>query len=128
MTPRIKSNSKPLPSIVSNSQRASSIDKTMVAKSIGAEDSQEIEIDPKGSPFALFALRQELSKRLRSTGGRRSLEGVSRRQKIPLSEEDWKRLQKLAEVSQSEGVHPTPAQVASVLLLQALNELEQEIR
>jgi hypothetical protein len=62
---------------------------------------------------------------LRSTGGRRSLEGASKRQKIPLLEGDWERLQEIAEASQSEGIHPTPAQVASILLHRALNEIKQ---
>ena len=124
MTPKIKSTSKSLPTVKSSSKKAREIDRTTVAEAIGAEDAQEIESGLGGSPWALCGLRQELRKRLHSTGGRRSLKGTSRRQKIPLSEEDWKRLQEVAEAAQSEDVRPTPAQVASVLLHQALQELK----
>ena len=95
-------------------------------QALGAEECQNEETKIKGSPLQLIALRQELYSRLRSTGGRRSLKGVSRRQKIPLSEEDWEKLQKLAEQNQSEKITPSPAQVASVLLHQALEELEKK--
>jgi hypothetical protein len=75
----------------------------------------------------LFALRQELCERLQSTGGRRSLEGATRRQKIPLSEADWQRLQQLAELSQTNGMRPTAGQVAGTLLHQALEAFEQKM-
>jgi hypothetical protein len=124
MTPKIKSTSKSLPTISSSSKKARDIDHAMVTEAIGAEDAQEIESGLGGSPWALCGLRQALRKQLHSTGGRRSLKGVSRRQKIPLSEDDWRRLQEVAEATQSEDVRPTPAQVASVLLHQALQELK----
>jgi len=126
MTRRIKTSSKPLSSVRTISRRAPSIDKTTVAKALGVEDLSETDAELRGSPPSLFALRQELCERFRSTGGHRSLEGATRHQNISLSDEDWERLQKLAELSQSEGVYPTPGQVAGVLLHQALEMLDQE--
>jgi hypothetical protein len=76
-----------------------------------------------GSPPALLALRHELERRLHSTGGRPSLEGTSRRQKIPLSEEDWRLLEQLAQHDALRGLHTTPGQIASALLHQALHAL-----
>jgi hypothetical protein len=127
MARKIKSTSKRSPTIVSTSKRARTIDKGEVAKAIGAEKAHEIPGGLRGSPPALFGLRRELHRRLRSTGGRPSLEGASRRQKIPLSEEDWRRLEKVAEASKDEEFCPTPGQVASVLLSEILQKMEQEI-
>lgn len=124
MKQRIKSSSKPLPLIVATNKKAPKIESELITKALSAEKMQQPLSSFKGSPSALIALRQELYERLRSTGGRRSLDGVSRRQKIPLTKEDWEVLQKLAEESQSEKVHPSPAQIASVLLHQALKELK----
>lgn len=125
MIRHIKTSSKVLPSVRTMSWCAPSVNKAMVADALGAEDSSEIVSAVKGSPPALLALRQALLERLRSRGGRQGLEGATRRQKIPLSEEDWEHLQKLAEVNQREGVSATAEQVAGVLLHQALEALER---
>jgi hypothetical protein len=122
MTNKIKSTSKSSRSIVSTSKRYRSIDKAQVAKSLGAEEAHEQNGDIAGSPPTLFALREELHQRLRSTGGRRRLEGASKRYKIPLLEGDWEELQKVAKASETEDVHPTPAQVASILIHGALRD------
>ncbi len=117
MTRRIKSTSKPY----------RSIDPAQVAKALGAEEASDVhERALSGSAPALFALRQALYQRLRSTGGRRGIEGATKRHKIPLIEGDWERLQEVAKASRNGSIQPTPAQVASLLLHQALNALGQE--
>jgi len=70
------------------------------------------------------AVRQELLSRLTSTGGRPGLKGTTRRQKIPLDDEDWSRLQKIAEALNDDEVRPTPGQVASVLLHRLLENID----
>jgi hypothetical protein len=127
MTHKIRSTSKRSPTIISTSRRARTIDKAEVAKAIGAEKVHEAVSGLRGSPPALFGLRRELQRRLRSTGGRPSLEGASRRQKIPLSDEDWKRLEKVAAASRDDEFSPTPGQVASVLLSVILQDMEEKI-
>lgn len=122
MTSKIKSTSKASRSIISTSKRYRSINKAGVAKSIGADEARVNDGELSGSPPALFALREELHQRLRSTGGRRGLEGATKRHKIPLLEGDWEELQKVAKASETEDVHPTPAQVASILLHGALKD------
>ena len=79
------------------------------------------------SPLALFALRQGLAERLRSTGGRPGL-GELRRQKIPLSDADWEILVTLAEAVADEEIHPTPGQLASEILHRQLTELRDQLR
>jgi len=72
-----------------------------------------------------FALRAEVTSRLSSSGGRPSLDGTTRRQKIPLSDTDWALLEQLAENLADQEYRPSPSQVASILLHRALKSLSQ---
>jgi hypothetical protein len=68
-------------------------------------------------PVALLALGNELLKRLRSTGGRPSLEGATEQCKVPLRPEDMKALEEIAKaVEQETDVRPSLGQIASVIL------------
>jgi hypothetical protein len=123
MTARIKSPDKRLPRVRVTGPRASRVEPEIVAKALGAD------IDESGavrsqSPLALIAVRQELLSRLTSTGGRPGLEGTTRRQKIPLDDEDWGRLRRIAEAFNDDEVRPTPGQVASVLLHRLLENID----
>lgn len=97
------------------------IDPELVAEKLGAERIAA-GAELRGSAAALFGLRQELARRLVSTGGRPRLEGTERRQKIPLADEDWAVLEKLAAGLSDKELHPTAGQVASVLLHRALED------
>ncbi len=126
MARRIKVTDKKARTIRSTSQQVSSIDPKQIEHGLGAEKTDST-VALKGSPYALTALRQELAERLCSTGGRRSLEGTVRRQKIPMTEEDWERLKQRAELQKKDKTRPTPGQIAGVLLHQALEEFEEDI-
>lgn len=76
-----------------------------------------------GSPVSRIAMRQELARLLRSTGGRPGLEGSLRRQKIPLSDDEWVQLEYLSEVLGDSGIKATAGQVARVLLRLALQRV-----
>jgi len=78
------------------------------------------------SPPALHALRSALLQGLRSEGGRPRLEGTERRQKIPMKEADWVRLEKIARSLQASGAKVTAGQVASHLLHQAIDRLPSD--
>ena len=80
---------------------------------------------PRGQagPVALLAVRTELARFLRSTGGRPSLEGTTRRQKIPLADADWADLQDLAAQLGTTAPRATAGQVASVILHRGLRDL-----
>ncbi len=119
---RIKSTHSTAPRIKSTSATAELVSPEQVAAHLGAETVDEV-AGGKGGMLTKAAIRQQLHKRLRSTGGRPALEGTDRRQKIPLSDEDWQRLVRLAQETTSDEAKPTPAQVASVLIHQVLNSL-----
>ena len=123
MTQRIKITSKALPRLEVTSETLPSIDKTEVASALGTVK-DEVKLNAKGSPPSVFALRQEMAARLISSGGRPSLEGTTRRQKIPMAESDWVQLCELAALLEDEELRPTPGQVASVLLHHALLHLD----
>jgi len=96
---------------------------TEVARELGAEDVGES--PGPGSPITLSGLYRELAERLRSTGGRPSLEGATRRQKVPLSDEEWSKLERIAQALGQLGSTTTPGQVASVLLHRALEQVDE---
>lgn len=90
----------------------------IIAKTLGTEE-VEVKIDTKQSPISLFSLRQFLVARLRSTGGRPALVGIDkkRRNKIPLFDEDWQKLEALASYcKEKEGIKVSPGQIASALI------------
>jgi hypothetical protein len=80
-----------------------------------------------GSPLAATALRRELFRRLRSTGGRPGLDGVDMKPKVPMRRTTWKRLERLARQVDRDGAHPTPAQLASVILEAGVDEFERAL-
>lgn len=100
------------------------VDVAEVAKALGATGVSREEASG-GGPIGLFALRRELSIRLRSKGGRPALEGATKIQKIPLKPEDWSRLGKVSKfIAREEGISVTPGQVASALVHSQLDRIE----
>ena len=93
---------------------ARSIGPDAIVKALGAEAASRANVH--GAPIALHVLRQELERRVRSTGGRPALEGATKIQKIPLKPEDWSRLEELAARLSRQGVSATAGQVASVMV------------
>jgi hypothetical protein len=78
-----------------------------------------------GSPLALSALRNALFASLRSSGGRPGLDGAVRRQKIPMSDEDWRVLELVSAKLGESGLVATPGQIAGQLLRDAIAALRQ---
>src|SRR5262245_36869865 len=98
------------------------IEPSQIAAALGAERTG-VKLEDALSPLTRFVVRQELVRRLQSSGGRPALAGVSRRAKIPLSDAEWLELEELAADISSPGFAPTPGQVASVLLTLALQKV-----
>jgi hypothetical protein len=80
-----------------------------------------------GSPISAYALRKELFRRLRSTGGRPGLDGTDMKPKIPMRRSRWKKLERLAKQVERGSFHPTPAQLASVILDAGIDQFEQAL-
>lgn len=101
------------------------IDTKVVANALGAEK-VGIKIDTRQGPVSLFSLRQFLINRLRSSGGRPRLVGTTeRRNKIPLFDEDWVKLEKIARYyKEKEGINVSPGQIASALIHTDISKID----
>ena len=96
-----------------------------IEQSLGAERAGAV--PSGGSPLSAYAVRQELFRRLRSTGGRPALDGADIKPKIPMRQSQWKKLETLARRAGSDSFHPTPAQLASVILDAAIDQFERAL-
>lgn len=96
-----------------------------IAKALGAEETK-FEIGTRRGPISLFSLRQFLMDRLRSTGGRPGLEGTrKKRNKIPLFNEDWEKLEELAKYyRETEGLSVSSGQIASALIHAEISKID----
>jgi hypothetical protein len=101
------------------------VEPARVQEALGADASAE-RLEEALAPVTLFALREELVKRLQSSGGRPALAGATRRAKIPLNDEEWLQLEELAAAVSSPGFAPSAGQVASVLLTLSLHSVASQ--
>jgi hypothetical protein len=122
MTKKIKPTEATLKPIRDTGPILARVEPAQVQKALGAEPATEALADAL-APVTLFTIREELVRRLQSSGGRPGLSGVSRRAKIPLSDEEWLELEELATAISSPGFAPTAGQVASVLLTLSLHSV-----
>jgi hypothetical protein len=102
------------------------IDPAEVAAALGGEPTG-VTLEGALSPLSLFLVRQELFRRLQSSGGRPALSGTTRRAKIPLSDAEWSELEELAAAIAAPGCAPTAGQVASVLLTLSLQRVVEQL-
>ena len=117
---RIKGTSRAYRGIRHSGKRSPKVDGKQLAQALGADEvSTSTNVDV-GSSIDMYALRERLAERLLSTGGRPSLRDASRRQKIPLTGEDWESLERIAEQLSEPGRTITAGQVASTLVHEGL--------
>ena len=107
------SNKKPPQRIRDIGARPERIESEAVAQALYAEVVSTTEMH--GSPITMYALREAIGKRLASTGGRPALAGSTRRQKIPISDQDWDELKHIAE-EELGSRSVSPAQVGAILI------------
>lgn len=105
--------------IADKSRTVRRIEPAIVAQALGAVPADAVEVSTQG-PASLLALRQEILRRLVSSGGRPGLAGTNRRQKIPLDDSDWRELERIAATLRAHDIRATAGQVASILLHRAL--------
>ena len=112
------------PRIIDTGPTEPRVGSDLFAVAIGA---RRLGVSPRGgSPISRAAVRQELARLLRSTGGRPGLEGSLRRQKIPLSDDEWIQLEYLSDLFEQSGIKATAGQVARVLLRLALERVARD--
>jgi hypothetical protein len=126
MTKKIRHSGPTYKRIVDTGPTLRRLDPSEVAAALGAEPT-DVTLEGALSPLTLMVVRQELFRRLQSSGGRPALKGTTRRAKIPISDADWLELEKLAAAISSPGCAPTAGQVASVLLKLSLHKLAAEV-
>lgn len=112
----------PVQKFINTSPTRPKLDPAEVAKALGAKPTG-VKIEGAPGPVSLFGLRQELFRRLTSTGGRPALPDADKVGKVPLSEKQWARLEELAAAIAGPGFSPSAGQVANVLLSWALDQL-----
>lgn len=117
---RIKPSTAPTIKIKPSTERI--LDPMEVAKALGAKPAG-VRTENALGPITLFALRQELYRRLTSSGGRPALPDADKVGKVPLNEKQWARLEELAAAIAEDGFSPSAGQVANVLLGWALEQL-----
>lgn len=122
MSKKINTTEAPLRTLRDTSPTLSRVEPAQVQEALGAELIGE-GLTEALAPVTLFSVREELVRRLQSSGGRPGLSGVSRRAKIPLSDAEWLGLEELAAAISSPGFAPTAGQVASVLLTLSLHSV-----
>jgi hypothetical protein len=82
-----------------------------------------LRLDDDSAPIALLTIRDELMRRLRTTGGRPALAGDGTRPRVQVSAEDWRIMTEIAD-RMAVGRHKaSPAQVAGVLIHLALQSI-----
>lgn len=126
MTKKLRTTDTTLRPIRDASSPLRRIDPAQVQQALGAQEAPE-GLSAALAPLTLFALREELVNRLESSGGRPALAGMTRRAKIPLSDEEWRELEELAAAIASPGFAPSAGQVASVLLSLSLHSVAQRV-
>jgi hypothetical protein len=120
--PPLRVKDSTVPKIVVKPSTMPKLDPAEVARALGATPTPAAVGGPKG-PITLFAVRQELYRRLQSSGGRPGLPDADKVAKVPVSAAQWKRLEEMAEAVARPGFSPSAGQVANVLLAWALDSL-----
>jgi len=122
MTPKYIIVHPPVKKYIDISPTRPKLDPAAVAAALGGKP-VAAKIEGSLAPITLFAVRQELFRRLQSTGGRPAFPDADKIAKVPVSPEQWKHLEELATAISEPGFSPSAGQVANVLLGWSLTQL-----
>ena len=95
--------------------------KRAIAKALGANNVTPVGTADVHGPLGMLHIREEISRRLRSTGGRPTDPSWETRKLIPFKRETWDALTKQAESLGVKGRPVSPGQLAAIMLEDALN-------
>ena len=126
MTSRIRTTGSAYPRIVDTSVTLPRLEPSEVAAALGGEPCA---VGLKGAmgPITLYALRQEIFKRLQSTGGQPEAAETTPSGTIALSDQQWRQLEQLAVAASSPELTLSAEQVAKILLTLALNSVTAQM-
>jgi hypothetical protein len=99
-------------------------EKAKLADGLGATRVVEVVRKKISGPLDMLALREEVNRRLRSSGGRPTDPAWKVTRQVPFKEESWTRLQDIAVEVGASGRRVGPAQVAALLVERSLEELD----
>jgi len=91
-------------------------DRERIAKALGASRVVEVQTTSHQGPLGLLSLREEIVRRLQSTGGRPTDPDWTERRCVPFKQEIWEGLFRLSKEMSTDGRKVTPAQVAAMLV------------
>ncbi len=94
-------------------------------KALGASRTVSVRNAKGRSPVDLLALCEEISTRIRSTGGRPTDPAWTVERQVPFREETWKALKKLAAQLRIVNAKVSPAQLAALLIERAVAALQE---
>ena len=102
------------------------LDPAVIAAAFGAEPTGH-KMEEGLAPITRFAVRAEVFGRLQSGGEQTGRTGVAGRAAIPISDTEWKGLERLAALIATPDSAPTAGQVARALLSQAIQKWIAEV-
>ncbi len=121
MSRRIKTKGKKTSRVHSTSRSVETVEAQTLAVQLNAQCANDSTGKSGSEAPASFALRREGAARRSTPEKVRSLRDHTRDRTIPISDEDWQRLEQRAQDGES-----TPEHVASLLLHQALKALDED--
>ena len=129
MGKRIQVISKTLPKIKSTSKMLRKVEPDKVAEALGAQEVYEIDTCRNIGSISAIALRMEIIEKIKSTGGRPSMEFADGEKKIPISDDNWETLKVMAnyltESMGSKRKKVSPTHLASVILDNAASQFRK---
>jgi len=99
-------------------------EKVKIAQALGAARMIDVAQRAVGGPLDMISLRDEVSRRLRSSGGRPTDPSWNVSRQVRFKEECWLRLQGIADEVGASGRRVGPAQIAAILVESSLADID----